>query len=297
MYNRIYLELDTSNEKMNNRQSYLPPAKKSLGQVFLTDADLAYQMVESSGLKSGAQVLEIGPGNGILTQFLLKQGINLTACEIDRRMAEVLKKRFAAETNFRLIVQDILLLQPDDAFPAGDFYIIGNIPYHLTSPILFKCFDYVKTAWDNHCPPRLKTMTIMLQREVADRLLSAPGTKLWGILSIQASLFADIKFLTAVPAEKFHPRPKVDSAVIKLTFRPACPYTVDDYEFFSEILHTVFSRRRKMLRNTLKSFHPPPDLDLDLRKRPEELSAADFARLASRLANNNTIKHRNHLIP
>ncbi len=267
---------------MKNQYSNTPIPKKSLGQVLLNDPDVAYQIVELSGLKSGDQVLEIGPGGGMLTHFLLKRQVVYTGCEIDSRMAKLLAGKFSYLHNFRLLEQDIMALDPDAVFPTGDFRIIGNIPYHLTSPILFKFFDYVKSQWDGGSPLRLKTMTIMLQKEVADRLLSSPKTKLWGILSIQTSLFADIQFLLEVPAEKFHPSPKIDSSVIKLTFRPACPYQIDNYGFFTEILRAVFARRRKMLRNTLKPFNPPDDLPLDLQKRPEELTAAEFALLANK---------------
>ena len=260
-----------------------PTPKKSLGQVLLNDPDVAYQIVESSGLNPGAQVLEIGPGGGMLTHFLLKRQVVYTGCEIDSRMAKLLAGKFSYLPNFRLLEQDIMAADPDTIFPTDDFHIIGNIPYHLTSPILFKFFDYVKRGWESGWPLRLKTMTIMLQKEVADRLLSSPKTKLWGILSIQTSLFADIQFLLAVPAEKFHPQPKIDSSVIKLTFRPSCPYQIDNYGFFTEILRAVFARRRKMLRNTLKPFNPPPDLPIDLQKRPEELSGGEFAKLANSL--------------
>jgi len=266
---------------MKNQIPHLPPPKKSLGQVLLNDPDIAYQIVELSGLKTGDQVLEIGPGGGMLTHFLLKREVIYTGCEIDRRMTKLLEGKFSRLPNFRLLEQDIMALDPDSVFPSGDFHIVGNIPYHLTSPILFKYFDYVKSQWDNGSPLRLLTMTIMLQKEVADRLLSSPKTKLWGILSIQASLFADIQFLLEAPAEKFHPQPKVDSSVIKLTFHRISPYHIENYDFFTEILRAVFARRRKMLRNTLKPFNPPDDLPVDLQKRPEELSAADFAVLAN----------------
>ena len=257
-----------------------PPPKKSLGQVMLVDSIIAHEIVAATGIEKSHNVLEIGPGRGILTDILLRSGAEITCCELDARMAELLRKRFGRKPNFRLILGDIMELDLEVVFPGRNFWAMGNLPYHLTSEILFKFFDYIKSAWDNGVPPRVESLTVMVQREVADRLLSQPGSREWGILSIYTSLFGEVEKIIDVPPDCFKPQPRVDSTVVKISFRGDYPFTINDYELFRKLIKASFGNRRKMLKNTLGAFNPPADIDFDLHKRPEELTAEDFAFLA-----------------
>ncbi len=266
------------------RNSGWPPPKKSLGQVMLVDADAAYEIVKLCGAGEGDRVFEIGPGRGILTAYFLDRGIRITACEIDRRMAALLRKRFGGRENFNLLERDILQLDLEEVFPGESYQAVGNLPYHLTSGILFKFFDYVRARWDEGKQPRVSSLTVMVQKEVADRLVSAPGTRDWGILSLFTSIYGDIERLLEVSADNFKPRPKVDSSIIKIVFRGRYPFIIEDYQFFREIIKSAFGARRKMLKNTISRFHPPEDLDIDLHKRPEELTAAEFAAMANAIS-------------
>ena len=266
--------------KKKNKAGW-PPPKKSLGQVMLVDADVAREIVVRAGFQAGEQVLEIGPGRGILTKFLIDRGIDTICCEIDSRMSGLLSSRFGKQNNFRLITEDILELNIDEAVPAGDFQVLGNLPYHLTSEILFKFFKYVRDSWEAGEKPRIKSMSIMIQKEVAARLLSQPRSKLWGILPLQTALFGKVEQVTEVPADCFKPKPKVDSTVVKISFHPGWPVKINDYALFTEILRTAYGSRRKMLRNTLKLFEFPEAAGLDLQRRPEELGLDEFAELAN----------------
>jgi 16S rRNA (adenine1518-N6/adenine1519-N6)-dimethyltransferase len=255
--------------------------KKSLGQVMLVDNEVAREIVLTAGFKPEDRVFEIGAGRGILTAFLIEKGIQTICCEIDRQMVEVLKGRFGHKENFKVLQEDILILDLDKIFPREDFQVLGNLPYHLTSEILFKFFDYVKILWDNKEHPRVKTLSIMIQKEVAQRLLSDPGQREWGVLAIYTHLYGEVERLLEVPAECFNPRPKVDSTVVKITFRNSYPFEIQDYSLFQKLIKVSFGKRRKMLKNTLYGLDLPHDLDFDLTRRPETLAVEEFAFLAN----------------
>jgi len=223
-----------------------PPPKKSLGQVLLVDSIIAGNIVDSLDMEICPRVFEIGPGRGILTQFLINRNINIVACEIDDRMADLLRKRFGIADNFHLIVQNILAIELDEIFPGEDFIALGNLPYHLTSEILFGFFEYVKKSWDKGTIPRVKSLTVMIQKEVADRMLSQPGKKGWGILSVYTSLYGEISKVLEVPADSFKPKPQVDSTVIKIKFYNSTPVEIVDYSIFRKVIKTSFGNRRKM---------------------------------------------------
>jgi len=265
------------------RRAGYPPPKKSLGQVLLVDSIVAGNIVDSLDMNACPRVFEIGPGRGILTQYLVNQKIEVVACEIDDRMAELLKQRFGSSENFHLIVQNILAVDIEDVFSGEDFLALGNLPYHLTSEILFRFFGYVKQCWDESSNPRVKSLTVMIQKEVADRILSQPGKKGWGILSVYASLFGKAVKVLDVPADSFKPQPQVNSTVIRIEFNRAQPVSIDDYSLFRKVIKTAFGNRRKMLKNTLKSFNLPEDLNFDLHRRPEELTYEEFAFISNEI--------------
>lgn len=262
------------------RRDGWPPPKKSLGQVLLVDDVVAREIVDSLKLPEGHNVLEIGPGRGILTKHLIYDKLNVTCCEIDERMGDLLKMRFGKCPTFSLILKDIMELSLDDVFPGEHYSVVGNLPYHLTSEIMFKCFEYIKGKWDAGEDIRVDSFSVMIQKEVANRILSRPCTRDWGVLSIYTSLFGEAEKLLDVYPDSFKPKPKVDSTVIKIKFRQKSLFEINDYHLFQEIIKVSFGKRRKMLRNTLARFNIPAQDRIDLQKRPEELSAEDFAYLA-----------------
>lgn len=262
------------------RRDGWPPPKKSLGQVMLVDADLAFELVERLDLQPGDRVLEIGPGRGILTDFILKRGAEVVCCEIDRRMTKILRKRFGNNNRFRVIEQDILELEIASLFSGDNYQAVGNLPYHLTSGIIFKFYEHVRSHWDDGKTPPVTRLSVMVQKEVADRILSQPGDSEWGILSVFADLHCLRERILEVPPDAFRPRPKVRSTVIRLNFRQNYPLKIYNFKRFDNIIRKAFEQRRKMMRNTLADYRFPPELSAELTKRPQEMSIADFARLA-----------------
>ena len=219
-------------------------AKKSLGQHFLTDQDIARRIVDSL---QGSPVLEVGPGMGVLTQYLLKQpsvilseAKNLKAIEIDKESVAYLKKHFP-ELGDGLIEGDFLKMDFQGLFP-GQFSIIGNFPYNISSQIFFKIIDKRDLVPEVVC---------MIQKEVAERIAEKPGTKTYGILSVFLQAWYDIEYLFTVGSGAFNPPPKVQSAVIRLTRNSRTELGCDE-KLFKAVVKTAFGQRRKTLRNSLK---------------------------------------------
>ena len=219
-------------------------AKKSLGQHFLTDQDIARRIVDAL---QGSPVLEVGPGMGVLTQYLLKQpsvilsvAKNLKAIEIDKESVAYLKKHFP-ELGDGLIEGDFLKMDLQGLFP-GQFSIIGNFPYNISSQIFFKIIDNRDLVPEVVC---------MIQKEVAERIAEKPGTKTYGILSVFLQAWYDIEYLFTVGSGAFNPPPKVQSAVIRLTRNSRTELGCDE-KLFKAVVKTAFGQRRKTLRNSLK---------------------------------------------
>jgi 16S rRNA (adenine1518-N6/adenine1519-N6)-dimethyltransferase len=240
----------------------------------------------------GDVFLEIGPGRGALTVPLARTGVPILAVEIDRDLAAALTPRLPP--NVTLLTGDILNmdvvpflggLQPQrppglstDAAPARRVRVAGNLPYNITSPILFWLIERAERD------AVFTDATVMLQREVADRLLATPGTKAYGALTVLVQRHASISPLLRLPPAAFTPPPKVHSTVVRFTFHPASP-RVPDEAAFAHMVKALFSQRRKMLSNALRHFHPSgADVlarsGLDGRRRPETLQVEEFARLA-----------------
>jgi 16S rRNA (adenine1518-N6/adenine1519-N6)-dimethyltransferase len=245
--------------------------KKSLGQHFLRDEEIAKRIVAALPLTPGMQLLEVGPGAGALTRFLkdLDQ-VRFRALEIDEEKVAYLESRYP-DLKDRLIRGDIL--QADPPF-NGAFSIIGNFPYNISSQILFRVLEW-KTA--------VPAVVGMFQKEVAQRIASGPGTKAYGILSVLTQAFYRVEYLFEVPPGCFTPPPKVDSAVIRLTYQ-GNPYGITEERKFFTLIKVSFNQRRKMLRNPLKSFFSPETIKLPIfSKRAEELSVADFVGLSKQM--------------
>lgn len=247
--------------------------KKSLGQNFMMDSNVARKIVEKSGIKKVDEVLEIGPGTGFLTKEILKVAKKVTAVEIDERLVEYLQEEFADEERFEIIHHDFLTFDITGLAKKSNkkLKVIGNIPYHITSQILIHVFDHFRSV---------DTLTATLQKEVADRLLSPPGSKKYGILSVYTSLFSESEKLFNISRGVFNPKPKVESSAIKLTLRDELPDDIGDLNHLKRVIRTTFGKRRKMLRNSIKGVADCASFleerGFDLTRRPESLDVQGF---------------------
>jgi 16S rRNA (adenine1518-N6/adenine1519-N6)-dimethyltransferase len=261
----------TSQNKFDNKNKVRP--KKSLGQHFLHDQNTARKIVD--GLKhpdeGTAAVLEIGPGMGVLTQYLIERSdVELTLVEIDRDSVAYLRKNFSTLRPEQIIEGDFLELDLKTVFPDR-FSIIGNFPYNISSQIFFKVLDY------RH---QVDQVVCMLQKEVADRLSAAHGNKTYGILSVLLQAYYNIRFLFKVHPGAFNPPPKVVSGVIRLERNDRLQLGCDE-KLFTTVVKQGFNNRRKTLRNALKNLILPAELSAlsIFDKRAEQLSVDDFIQL------------------
>ena len=243
--------------------------KKSLGQHFLKDENIARKIVDS--LQSTSCVLEIGPGMGVLTKYLITKTDNLKLIEIDPESVEYLSGTFP-ELQKNIIQADFLKVKPDEIFNR-QFSIIGNFPYNISSQIFFKVIENREM---------IPEVVGMIQKEVAERLASPPGNKTYGILSVILGAFYDIEILFSVNEKVFIPPPKVKSAVIRLARKENFQLDCNE-KFFFNVVKTAFNQRRKTLRNSLKSFWKNK-LETDqfpiFKQRPEQLDLEGFIELA-----------------
>ncbi len=245
--------------------------KKHLGQHFLTDLNIARQIVDALRLPNGVKnVLEVGPGMGVLTQFLIKNpAYQTTVVDIDRDSIAWLNEHFP-ELEGRVLLADFLKTDLKTLFP-GPFSVIGNFPYNISTQILFKVLDH-----RNQVPE----VVGMLQKEVAERIAAPHGSKTYGIMSVLLQAFYHIEYLFTVHENVFNPPPKVKSAVIRLT-RNEVEQLPCDEKLFVRVVKASFATRRKTLRNCLKPFNLPAEMtqDAQLDKRAEQLSVNDFIQL------------------
>ena len=248
-------------------------AKKFLGQHFLKDLSVAQRIAETI---SEGRVLEIGPGMGVLTQYLLKNpNLQTTAIEIDRESVAYLKEWYP---ELHLIEGDFLKLDLNVIYPDGEFCVIGNYPYNISSQIFFKVLDY---------KDRIPVCSGMIQKEVAERIASKPGKKAYGILSVLLQAYYDIEYLFTVDEHVFNPPPKVKSAVVRLTRNNRQQLDCDE-ALFKTIVKTAFNQRRKQMRNSLMGIvgkENPLLNDPIFTKRPEQLSVEEFISLTKLIQN------------
>ena len=239
----------------------------------------AHSIVQSMAIGSDDTVLEIGPGEGVLTEFLLESPADkIIAVEIDRRVGKWLRVRFDSDKRFKLVEGDILEFDLESVHANDKIRVVGNLPYSITSPILFRMLD-------NRF--RIRDVTVTVQKEVAERLTGKPGTKAYGIPSIFFQLYGNVDLLFHIPRDDFYPVPNVDSSVIHIEFLEGPAFKVDDEIFFRRLIKTIFGQRRKMLRNTLKNLLngeiETDGISLNLSKRPEELSIEELVMLSNQL--------------
>jgi len=252
-------------------------ARKRFGQNFLHDPGIINRIVKAVTPLPGQVLVEIGPGHGAITAPLLEAASELTAIEIDRDLAAALRTRFAANPGFRLIEQDVLKVnfaELAQGRPPGSLRILGNLPYNISTPLLFHLLDYREFISD---------MVFMLQLEVVDRLAAMPGSQDYGRLSVMMQYHCKVEKLFKVPPGAFTPQPKVDSAIVKLTPWRPLPHPARNPVTLGRVVRTAFSQRRKTLRNTLKTLLPAEQLerlDIDLNLRPENLGLRDYVRIS-----------------
>jgi len=256
--------------------------KKSLGQCFLIHDPTARRIVREAEVTPEDVVLEIGPGRGALTGHLLNQRARVIGVEIDEALCEELKDRFGQEERFALIKGDILKLDWNERIiPAdGALKVVANLPYHITSPVLFKLLDHSTS---------IERALLMVQAEVGKRIAAPPGGKDYGILSVMLQWKSHPELLFHVHRTCFRPSPRVDSCVIRLYFAEAPRFSSVDERIFTRIVKTAFGQRRKMLRNALSPFGEPlPEAarraGIDLSRRAETLSVEEFVRLSDAFA-------------
>lgn len=249
-------------------------AKKHLGQHFLKDLNIAQKIADTLTLEGYKNVLEIGPGTGVLTQFLLKKDIQLVALDLDGESIAYLKSHFQHE-HLKIVEADFLKIDATSFFGDEQFAVTGNFPYNISSQIVFKTLE-----WRSQIPE----FTGMFQKEVARRICEKEGSKTYGILSVLTQAFYDAEYLFSVSPKVFNPPPKVDSGVIRLRRKENFNLPCSEKLFFS-IVKTAFQQRRKTLRNSLKSFNLSEKLKEDtiFALRPEQLAVEQFISLTQKI--------------
>ncbi|TVR63659.1 MAG: ribosomal RNA small subunit methyltransferase A [Gemmatimonadales bacterium] len=233
---------------MSSSRSHRP--RRSLGQNFLVDGNLRRRIVEEAAIEPHDTVLEIGPGQGALTDLLAERAGRLVLVELDRDLAADLRHRFQGHRSVEVVEGDILELALVDMVDAPESVrVVGNIPYNITTPILFHLLS----------PPRPADILLMVQKEVADRILAEPGTGAFGALTVGVQAVADVERVLSVPPSAFRPRPRVDSTVIRIRPRRPAPMSPAEEDALRILTRALFQWRRKQLRKTLGSH---PDLHL-----------------------------------
>lgn len=264
-------------------------AKRSLGQNFLVNPHYSQRIVASVRPQSGETIIEIGPGQGALTELLVASGARIIAVELDRELIPTLKSSFAGATNFNLVEADALKVDFCEAIsPAATARVVANLPYNISTPILQRLIEH------RRC---LREMTLMLQREVVERIVAEPGGKERGYFSVLVQFYCEAEMLFEIPPGAFRPVPKVTSSLVRLTARPQPAAEVSDEALFLELTKTLFAQRRKTIFNNLRSGIARLGLadaalvnqvltvaGLDPQRRAETLSIAELARLANAIS-------------
>lgn len=268
--------------------------KKSLGQNFLTEPNILRKIVETAGIDENTNVIEVGPGIGALTEQLARNAAQVLAFEIDDRLLPVLQDTLSPYPNVTVVHQDVL--EADLVKTTGEVFtadlpikVVANLPYYITTPIMMHFLE-------SNLP--VAEMVVMMQREVADRISAAPGTKAYGSLTIAVQYYMEAKLAFIVPKTVFVPQPNVDSAILKLTRRPTPAVTVTDEQAFFRLTKAAFQLRRKTLWNNLLHAYGKDDATkawltksleaaaIDPKRRGETLSLEEFAALSNALEEN-----------
>lgn len=273
-------------------RKYNISANKSLGQNFLINEDVVESIVNSSNITEKDLVIEIGPGLGTLTEYLLQKAGKVIAIELDNRMLEILNQRFYQYTNFEIINQDVLKVDLNSIINNEKNYnnfenvkIVANLPYYITTPIVMKLLEEKLD---------IQSITVMIQKEVAQRLIATPGDKLTGAITYCVYYYAESESIMTVPNSSFIPEPEVESQVIKLNIRKKPPVRIENEELFFRVIKTSFMQRRKTLINSLangglvknkEEFKQVLNkMELDSNVRGETLTIEQFAIITQELS-------------
>ena len=268
--------------------------KKHWGQNFLIDENIRHKIIKAADLQRDDTIIEIGPGFGVLSEGILKKAKRVIAIEKDKRLVEILKDRFGDFPNLEIINKDILKVDFRDLKLAKETKVIGNLPYYITTPIIFHLFKQKGV---------IDFILITVQKEVGERLTAKPGNKNYGILSVKAKFFSQPRVVFKISAKSFFPVPKVDSCLVKLDIYKEKKYSVQDEEAFFEIIEAAFSQRRKTIVNCLTSnFSLSKDLgkkllrdtNIDFKRRGETLTLEEFIKLSKNFAEIRLSPERNH---
>ncbi len=263
------------NSAHSPRAGFTAPAKKQLGQHFLADAHYVEKIVLAVNPKDGERLVEIGPGQGAITFPLLRRHPQLTVIEFDRDLIAPLTAAAAPLGELTIVHRDVLQVDFTELAAGSQIRLVGNLPYNISSPILFHALEHAAAISD---------MTFMLQKEVVDRMAAAPGSKVYGRLSVMLQAWCEVTSLFVVPPGAFRPPPKVDSAVARLVPRDPATVGIVDPKHFAELVKAAFGQRRKTLRNALNGIvdeagFAAAGVRSDL--RAEQLDVADFIALSN----------------
>lgn len=247
-------------------------AKKRFGQNFLTDQAIIASLVDAIDPQEGQMLIEIGPGLGALTKPLLSKVTELHVVEIDRDIVSWMNTEYSMPSyeKSKLTIHNVDALKFDFSSLGSHLRVTGNLPYNISTPILFHLLDNLASITDMH---------FMLQKEVVERMVAAPATPVYGRLSVMLQYYLQMEYLITVPPEAFNPAPKVESAFVRCVPHATLPYIAKDTDLFAKVVLAAFSQRRKTIRNTLKPFLNDDDfikLDIDAQRRAETLSVAEF---------------------
>jgi 16S rRNA (adenine1518-N6/adenine1519-N6)-dimethyltransferase len=252
--------------------------KKRFGQHFLHDATILQHIVQAIAPRPGQCMVEIGPGDGALTLPLLRALGRLTVIELDRDLIPCLRSAAEGVGELEIVNADVLRVDLHALGHGGPLRVVGNLPYNISSPILFHCLDHLDAIVDMH---------FMLQKDVVDRMAAAPGSKVYGRLSVMLQLACRVEPLLAVPPGAFRPPPKVDSAVVRMTPLPAAQRPSVDAPVIARVVRHAFGQRRKTLSNALSEVMSAEQIiaaGIDPRTRAEQLAPRDFVALAANVA-------------
>lgn len=250
-------------------------ARKRFGQNFLHDQGVIRRIVSAIQPTPKHRLLEIGPGQGAITEELLESGCDLSVIELDRDLLPLLEEKFSSKSNFHLFQGDALKFDIQTLAGKDKLRVVGNLPYNISTPLIFHLLAQQSSIADMH---------FMLQKEVVERLAAASGSKAYGRLGIMAQYYCQVERLFDVPPEAFSPQPKVQSAIVRLTPHQTLPHPAKDVAQLQKVLRSAFNQRRKTLRNNLKELISSDGLDklgIDPGLRPERLELADFVAIAN----------------
>ncbi len=255
----------------------LPPRRKSLGQHFLSDQRVLSRIADAVQPHAGETVVEIGPGAGALTDMLADRVERLVAVEVDRALVPILRERYAGRDHVSIVEADALSV-PLGELAGGPFVLVGNVPYYITTPLIFHALEN----------PRPRHAVYLIQREVADRLAAAPGSDAYGALTVNVGSVADVEMLFRVPPSAFRPPPKVESAVVRITPRAEGALPREEEDAFRSMVQRAFGMRRKQMRRVVRGLKPLDAEQADTllgsagiepTVRPEVLSLEQFVAL------------------